>query len=547
MIFKHSRFRNNLLPTQLRQISNSFQKKNKQNSEWFWLLGISLAAIILFSFNLGGVPLRDWDEGIVAGVAREIYRSPLGSNNWLYPTIGDQPYLNKPPFIHWLVALSYSLFGVTEWSTRLPAAILTALSVPLVYAVGREIFAQRSAAIFSSLVYLTLLPIVRHGRLAMLDGSIVCFFLLVIWSILRSRYHLRALWGVSIGLGLICLTKGLMMGCLFGAIALLFLLWDNPRLLASKYLGCALVLGLIPALAWYGCQYLYYGEQFTQVNLVQQTFSRIWSSVENHQGEPWYYLLEIIKYAHPWLLFLPGGIVLAIRQYHSSWAKLTLTWTGIYLLAISLMATKLPWYVIPIYPALSWLIGASLNNIWHSRPDSYSQAGKFWLCLLAFLGWGSSIFFVFFAADVDGDLQRAVVMIALTLTTAVILLLKQSRYFIITLFVGIYISFLWFFNSQHWVWELGEAYPVKPVAAMIKQATTAKQVVFTSYPYHRPSLNFYSDRVIIPLSTQDLKQYWLQDKKVYFLLESHISQQLNLNQSQILARVGEWQLITKNN
>ena len=539
VIFNQSSFKKNYL--------SFFQASKYKYSKWFWLLGISLAAIILFSFNLGGVPLRDWDEGTVASVAREIYRSPLDSNNWLYPTIEDRPYLNKPPLIHWLIALSYSWFGVNEWSTRLPAATLTALSVPLVYGVGREIFKQHSAAIFSSLVYLTLLPMVRHGRLAMLDGAIVCFFLLVIWSILRSRYHLRALWGVGIGLGLICLTKGLMMGFLVGAIALLFVLGDNSRLLTSKYWWGSIFFGLIPALAWYGCQYLHYGEQFTQVNLVNQTFSRIWSSVENHQDPFWYYCLEIIKYAYPWLLFLPGGIILAIRDRHSSWAKLTLIWSGVYLLAISLMATKLPWYVIPIYPALSLLIGANLAKIWHSQPSSYSQISKFCLGLLAFISWGGSIFFVFFAADTDIYLQFAVVMMALTFTTATILSVKQSRYSIITLFAGLYIAFIWFFNSQYWVWELGEAYPVKPVAAMIQQATTPQQIVFTSYPYHRPSLNFYSDRVIIPASNRDLKQHWLQEKNVYFLLESNISKQLNLPQSRIIDTRGEWQLITKNN
>lgn len=533
MIFKQSRLKQNLQVTQI--IPPKY-------SEWLWLLGISLAAILLLTFNLGEVALRDWDEAIVASVAREIYRSPVNSNIWLYPTIGDQPYLNKPPLIHCLIALSYSWFGVSEWSTRIFPAILTALSVPLLYEISREIFEQRSAAVFSALVYLTLLPMIRHGRLAMLDGAIVCFFLLVIWSILRSQW-----WGISLGLALICLTKGLMIGFLLGSISLLFILWDNPRLLVHKYFCGAIVLGLIPVLAWYGCQYLHYGEEFTQVNLVNQTFSRIWSSVGNHQNPFWYYLLEIIKYAHPWLLFLPGGIILAIRQYHSSWAKLTLIWSGVYLLAISLMATKLPWYVIPIYPALSWLIGANLAKIWESFPDYYSQVNKFLLSLLTFISWGGSIFFVFFAADTDSYLQVAVVMMALTFTVATIMLVQQSRYFIITLFAGLYVSFFCFFNSQYWIWELGEDYPVKPVAAMIKQATSAKQEVFTSYPYSRSSLNFYSDRIVTSLSKEDLKQYWLQEKNVYFLLESNISQQLNLQQSQILDTTGEWQLITKNN
>ncbi len=539
MIFSQFRFKKNL--------SSFSQAIATRYSERFWLLGISLAAIVLFTFNLGGVPLRDWDEGIVASVAREMYRSTVDSNTWLYPTLNEQPYLNKPPLIHWLIALSYYCFGVNEWSTRLPTAMLTAVSVLLVYAVGKEIFAQHLAAVFSSLVYLTLLPVVRHGRLAMLDGAIVCFSLLAIWSILRSRHNLRALWGLSLGLGLICLTKGLMMACLFGAIALLFLLWDNPRLLANKYFWWAIVLGLIPPLAWYGCQYLHYGEQFTQTNLIDQTFSRIWSSVENHQDPIWYYLLEIIKYAHPWLLFLPGGIILAIRNYHASWAKLTLTWSGVYLSAISLMATKLPWYVIPIYPALSWLIGANLAKIWQYSSSCYSPVRKFFLGLLALISWGGSIFLIFWAADTDRYLQIAVVIIAIAFTIATILLVKQSRYFMVILLVGLYISFLWFFNSQYWVWELGEAYPVKPVAAMIKQTTTAKQVVFTSYPYHRPSLNFYSDRIIIPLSTQKLQQHWLEEKNIYFLIKSDAIDKLNLKSQQVVDEAEGWQLIKKEN
>ena len=278
-----------------------------------------------------------------------------------------------------------------------------------------------------------------------------------------------------------------------------------------------------------------------KTNLIDQTFSRIWSSVENHQDPAWYYLLEIIKYAYPWLLFLPGGIVLAFRNYHASWAKLTLIWSGVYLSAISLMATKLPWYVIPIYPALSWLIGAGLAKIWQYYPSSYSQVSKFFLGLLVLISWGGSIFLIFFAADTDRYLQLAVVMIAITFAIATMLFMKQSRYFVVILFVGLYISFLGFFNSQHWIWELGEAYPVKPVAAMIKQATTAKQVVFTSYPYHRPSLNFYSDRIIIPLSTQKLKQHWLEEQNIYLLIKPDAIDQLNLKSQQFVAEANGWQ------
>ncbi len=543
MIFNPSRFNQNL--------TSIFWSIEKKYLELFWLLGISLAAIILFSINLGGVPLRDWDEGIVASVAKEIYLAPLDSYHWLYPTLDGQPYWNKPPLIHWLIALAYGGFGINEWTTRLPTAILSALSVPLVYAVGREIFKQSSPAIFAALVYLTLLPSVRHGRLAMLDGAIVCFSLLTIWSILRSRWHIRAVWGVGLGLGLICLTKGLMLGFLIGSIALIFVLWDCPLLLMRGYLWWGIILGLIPALTWYLFQYLHYGAQFTQVNLVEQTFSRIWLSVSDHRQPAWYYFGEILKYAHPWLLFLPEAIILALRALRSrslrdrasSWAKLTLTWSLVYLLAISLMATKLPWYIMPIYPAFSLLIGAKIARYWHS--SSHAPISKFFWLLLTLASWIGTFVLVLGATETDNYLELALITIAVTFTLTTILFVKQSRYFIVSLIGGLYLAFLLFFSSQYWVWELGEAYPVKPVAAMIKQVIPSQKVVFTSYPYHRPSLNFYSDRRVIPVSVTTLKQYWLEEKESYFLIKPDLIDKLDLKPQRILGQTDRWQVITQ--
>jgi 4-amino-4-deoxy-L-arabinose transferase-like glycosyltransferase len=145
---------------------------NRSLIEAKWLLGLFVAALILWGVSLGNLPLRDWDEGYYAIVAREIYRT----GNWLYPTLQGEPYLLKPPLMDWLIALSYKLWGVREFTTRLPGAFFSACGVPLLYLVGREVFLQRLPAVFAACVYLTLLPVVRHGRLAMLDGMVVSFF-----------------------------------------------------------------------------------------------------------------------------------------------------------------------------------------------------------------------------------------------------------------------------------------------------------------------------------------------------------------------------------
>ena len=187
----------------------SYHSQIRQEEKWretLCIVGLLLAALLLFTINLGSLPLRDWDEGTVAQVAREIWQGKNSDWSWLFPTLNGKPYLNKPPLIHDLIAFCYSLGGVNEWTTRLPGAILTATSVPLLYGIGREIFVYRSPALFSALVYLTLLPVVRHGRLAMLDGAILCFALLLFLSLLRSRRDLRWSFVVGISFSLICLT-----------------------------------------------------------------------------------------------------------------------------------------------------------------------------------------------------------------------------------------------------------------------------------------------------------------------------------------------------
>lgn len=183
---------------------------------------LTLAALLLFSWDLGTLPLRDWDEGTVATVAREIWQSPHPLITLIHPTIFGQPYLNKPPLIHGLIALAYGLGGVNEWTTRLPPALVSAVSVPLVYGVGREIFGRHRPAWWSALVYLTLLPLVRHGRLAMLDGAVVCFFTCFMWCLLRSHRQRRSLVGLGISLALIGLTKGAMLALLLGGLAFCF-------------------------------------------------------------------------------------------------------------------------------------------------------------------------------------------------------------------------------------------------------------------------------------------------------------------------------------
>ncbi|WP_017314285.1 ArnT family glycosyltransferase [Mastigocladopsis repens] len=523
------------------------EKQYRTVEKWIdrvWVIVLLLAAVLLFTINLGELPLRDWDEGTVAQVAREIWRAPAGSMRWLYPTLGGEPYYNKPPLIHLLIAWAYSFWGVHEWTTRLPGAMLTAISVPLLYYIGREIFHQRWAAIYSALVYLTMLPVVRHGRLAMLDGAAVSFFMVMILCLLRSRRNLRYCLGVGICFGLICLTKGIL-GLLLGAIALVFLFWDTPRLFMSWYMWTGILIGIVPVAFWYGAQWVHYGYIFTKIGMMDQSLSRVWNSVESNSGPVWYYLLEILKYTWPWLIFLPSSLRFTWENRNLSWAKLVLVWCGVYLISISLMGTKLPWYVFPIYPGIALACGAKLAEI-EKMPlvSSYPRSLVVSLAFLSVVATAGSVYFSL-GSTPKSDLQLIFAAVAMTMALAAVLAERGDGQFLKVLFWGTYVSLLLLMKSHYWVWELGEAYPVKPVAQMIQRVNPTVTKIYTSFSYHRPSLDFYSDRTIVPASFTQLQSYWQSEGQPYFLLNEPALKNLKLESLKLIDHALDWSLITK--
>jgi 4-amino-4-deoxy-L-arabinose transferase-like glycosyltransferase len=513
-----------------------------------WAIGLWAAAIVLFTVNLGDLPLRDWDEGILAQIAREISKAPFESLTWLFPLDPNgAPYLNKPPLVHWLVALCYRIWGVNEWTSRLPGAMLTAASVPLLYGIGREIFFQRSPAIFAALVYLTSLPVVRQGRLAMLDGAILCFFLAMILCVLRSRRNLK--WGLGIGFAFscICLTKGIL-GILLVAIALVFIAWDTPRLLTSGYLWAGFGLGCIPVALWNGAQIYRYGNAFLATHFWDQSLKRVSDTVENNNGSILYYVWEILKHGVPWLLFLPVGFRNAWENRNLSWAKLVLVWSGIYFVVISVMQTKLPWYAMPLYPAFALVVGAQIHEFWQpvmfSEPRPIPKA-RIWAAVffvLAIVAWAGT---VYYTVRSQPDVQLVFSTLALTLTVTAILVIRQDIQFIVVLIWGTYLTLLVLMMSNHWNWELQESFPAKPVGVMIQRATPKGQTIYTSYPYFRPSLNFYSQRTIVPASPDDLMKHWREDAYPHLLLDMESLEKLPQKQMQWLGTTENWVLVSR--
>ena len=130
---------------------------------WRLLLLLSAVAIGLALLGLGNLPLRDFDEATVARVALEFSQS-LGEAPFL-PTLWGDPYLNKAPGLHLLIAAAIRLSPdgsalPSDFTIRLVPAVLSALVVPLGGLLQWRLRpGDRTSAVATSAILLTLLPI----------------------------------------------------------------------------------------------------------------------------------------------------------------------------------------------------------------------------------------------------------------------------------------------------------------------------------------------------------------------------------------------------
>ncbi|MCC0176943.1 glycosyltransferase family 39 protein [Waterburya agarophytonicola K14] len=532
------------MPSHPTSIWRRSPNKLRQSEIWlecFYFTSLFLAALILFLVNLGNLPLLDSNEGTVAQVAKEIYQGSDALSNWIFPTLWGEPYLAQPPLVHDLIAIAYKLGGVSEFTTRLPGALLAASSVIFVYNIGREIFIARFPALCSALVYLTCLPVVRFGRLAMSDGPLLCFELLTIWAILRSRRDLKWSLVAGIGLGLIGLTQGIVSLQIL-AIVGGFLWWDTPRLLTSPYFLRGLILGVTPGLGWYICQWFHYYEFQSTESFISLFLGQSSSGLELNAIEGpisagnldanlslQYFLTQSLQYIVPWFMVAGAGLKLASRNVHWGWGKLVVVWIGFYLTLIFLTFNwDYYWSILLIYPALALVAGIQLDLIRnlpsyadYPRLLTYSFALMAALSAFAGLHWGIRNYIDFYLPFVCGSL-------AITFAATAIVLAQQEKQFIPLLFWGLFVSIFLLMVSPHWIWELKSVEPVKPIAELIRQHTPENQVIYTSMVQERSSLDFYSDRQVVVQKTDDLKDRWQHDRNVYLLLDSQAVKDLQI-------------------
>ena len=346
------------------------------------MIVIGFAGVIFFGCIFSPPSLMDDVDSVQAQISRNM----LQSGDWVTARLDGVPYLEKAPLQYWMVAVSYALFGVHDWSARIPLALFAVLLCWLVGRFGEWAFGKE-AGMYAGLCLATCVGLFLFTRILIPDCILTLAITASMYSLLRLLDDDRSIvWPItfwtSIAVGV--LLKGLI-GVVFPvAITITYLIatrqffqlktWKSLRPIPGMLLFLAIaapwhVLATIrnPPLfdftmhsesgSYRGFFWFYFFNEHV-LRFLNRRYPRDYNTVPLYL----FWLFHLL-WLFPWSVYTPavfkldyGSATLASRA-----RLLAVCWIGVVLIFFSLSTTQ-EYYSLPCYPALALLIGSALAS-----------------------------------------------------------------------------------------------------------------------------------------------------------------------------------------
>jgi 4-amino-4-deoxy-L-arabinose transferase-like glycosyltransferase len=314
---------------------------------------IILTCCILFIQNLGGIALWDPDEPRQAIMAREM----MDRKDYIHPYLNGQPYLEKPPLYPWMIIAASKFRGtVSEFSSRLPAALSATLLVIVTYYLGCSL-ANPLTGFFSALILALNYQFLSNARESVMDMTFACLIGLTIFLnyiyISQGKRLFFMLSFIPAALGI--LTKG-PAGLVLPAMVTFFYLISRKEL--KKFI-LPLMAGCVISAALSSIWFILAGPEYIKEFIFRQNITR-YTNAFDHIETIYYYIHKLFFNFLPWSILLPFAI------YHAFKRKIwfPLVWFIVIFLFFEFSTSKRAIYLLSCYPACALLCGIYINDKW---------------------------------------------------------------------------------------------------------------------------------------------------------------------------------------
>lgn len=333
------------------------------------LLLVLLLVLVWFA-NLEARKLIRPDEGRYAEVAREM----VVTGDWVTPRQNGFKYFEKPVLQYWTTAAAFEVFGIHHWTARLWPALTGFLGVLLTGLVGARFWGLRAGLMAAAVAGSSLLYVLI-AHINTLDMGVAFFLCLGLFSLMlaqRERLESSAarnwMWLAWAALGLAVLTKGLIGAALPAASLILYTLWSRDWALWKRMrMGSGLLIFFTVAAPWFIVVCIR-NPEFFQFFFIHEHFDRFLTKAHSRTGPPWYFVPILLAGMLPWTLLMFDACVRALPRERAGEngfqpKRFLLTWIIFVMVFFSASSSKLPSYIVPVFPAIALLIGEYLARI----------------------------------------------------------------------------------------------------------------------------------------------------------------------------------------
>ncbi|HEY6420561.1 MAG TPA: glycosyltransferase family 39 protein [Candidatus Binataceae bacterium] len=351
----------------------------------------------LYLVNLGGYPLYTKGEPREAVTIFNI----VHGGGLILPQRAGVEIPSKPLLMHWMAALaSIALGGVTEFTVRLPSAMLAIAGILVCYLYVRRLFDDEIGFV-SALILATTFQYLQAGTGARVDMTLtvfmeVAFFeFILIANGLTSR---RMLWYAAVALAV--LAKG-PVGLLLPALTAI--IWiavarDWSLLRRLSLIRGAIVVAVLAG-GWYAAATYVGGVAFLRKQLLAENLSRFIGGADFQQGHahPFYYVEAVLLTGFmPWTFVMLAAAIPAWRRARplDSRTRYLIVWFLTVLIFYNLARSKRSVYLLALYPALATLVSivlAGARTETSGVPKWISALSRGAGGVLLALGWGALV------------------------------------------------------------------------------------------------------------------------------------------------------------
>jgi 4-amino-4-deoxy-L-arabinose transferase-like glycosyltransferase len=347
-----------------------------------FLIVVLFAAAVYLGCIVSPPSLMDDVDAVQAQIARNM----LSSGDWVAARLNGVPYLEKPPLLYWMIAVSYKVFGVHDWAARIPVALSAIALCWTTAAFGLWAFGKR-AALYAGLCMSTCIGLFLFTRILIPDAMLTFTIALALWALLRAldeeEPHPKA-WAAVLAASL---AAGLLLKSLIGIVfpigaAVLYLLITRQFFLARTWKRLrpfsGLLIILLIAAPWHILATIRNPPYFSlsMKSLPGEYHGFWWFFFINEQllrflnlryprdydtVPPSLFWLFNLIWLFPWSVYLPAAFKLSYRPVDraSNTRLMALCWIGFVMVFFTFSTTQ-EYYSMPIYPAMALLIGSAM-------------------------------------------------------------------------------------------------------------------------------------------------------------------------------------------